>query len=65
MTLRQTQIIEWSTTPKELRRIAERMELEQSAWNIVDDTLIRVSGVELRIVFDLGQWQAEQVEDKE
>jgi len=65
MTLRQTQIIEWSTTPRELRRIAEKMELEQSAWNIVDDTLIRVSGVELRIVFDLGQWQAEQVEDNE
>jgi len=62
MTLRQTQIIEWETTPKELRRIAD--EMEGGLWpRIVAE---HTNGnLELIIAFDEGQWQAEQVEGKE
>ena len=65
MTLRKTEIIEWSTTPAELRRIAEAMELENNAWDIVDNVVVRGNDIQLHIAFDLGQWQAEQAEVEE
>jgi len=62
MTLRQTQIIEWSTTPKELRRIADEIavpSLEPSAKAF----FVNAPNLILKIKFDEGQWQAEQVEE--
>jgi hypothetical protein len=59
MTLRQTQIIEWSTTPQELRRIADRLEKNlNELYQLEEKTLF------LEISIDEGQWRAEQVEDK-
>ena len=60
MTLRKTEIIEWSTTPAELRRIADGLPV----WSGPRD--IEMSkGVILRVYLDEGQWQAEQAEGKE
>jgi|GEM_PF-5260142 len=60
MTLRQTQVIEWSTTPQELRRIADRLEK-----NLNELYQLEGKNLFLEISIDKGQWQAEQVEDEE
>ena len=65
MTLRKTEIIEWSTTPAELRRIAEQMEKQCLADFFHTVCLIQDKNMELSIVADQGQWQAEQAEGKE
>lgn len=76
MTLRRTEIIEWSTTPKELRRIADEMDWkrqENEAWKekekwwelTANIQVIYGTNMELKIRFDEGQWQAEQTEDNE
>lgn len=59
MTLRRTEIIEWSTTPKELRRIAD--EMEEHVGQVYQTT--QEKGLILEIYVDEGQWQAEQVEE--
>ena len=61
MTIRKTEIIEWSTTPAELRRIADEMDetMEVYAHGVLGDR------IKLFIHFDEGQWQAEQAEGKE
>ena len=67
MTLRKTEIIEWSTTPAELRRIADEMEYNLTEANIKYSytETIKEPGVWLYISIDESQWQAEQAEGKE
>jgi len=65
MTIRQTQIIEWSTTPDRLRYLADHL---ASKWVHVQGesspiTAFRDEKVHLLIKLDEGQWQAEQTED--
>jgi hypothetical protein len=69
MTLRRTEIIEWSTTPQTLRAIADLMEtfIESRQIQSAPHFYYEVKEGNLKIIFTLeqGQWQAEQVEDKE
>ena len=71
MTLRKTEIIEWSTTPAELRRIADDMEehiltLEPPFGTQIAPLYGETKGeLKLKIYLDQGQWQAEQAEGKE
>ena len=61
MTLRKTEIIEWSTTPAELRRIANELEMPPTKAVLA----ITRGDMRLTILFNEDQWQAEQVERKE
>ena len=65
MTLRKTEIIEWSTTPAELRRIADEMEGMWDRGKYKYTKVIGEKGNFFKVVFNEGQWQAEQAEEKE
>jgi len=61
MTLRKTTIIEWETTPGELRRIADEL-----AKPVTKSVLaIPYGEICLTIHFDESKWLQEQVEGKE
>ena len=64
MTLRKTEIIEWSTTPAELRRIADELEVEilKQENNPGMKIFTQLGPVEIYIVVDQAQLLAEQAE---
>ena len=65
MTLRKTEMIEWSKTPAELRRIAKVL---KTTYNMrCYESIVRINdgSLELLIVFSESKWLAEQAEGKE
>lgn len=60
MTLRETTIIEWETTPRELRELADTMPYFSGPRDIESE-----KGLILRIHLDQSKWLQEQAEEKE
>lgn len=76
MTLRRAEIIEWSTTPKELRRVADQLETQanineemksQGKYKDLQENIYVLYGTDMQLKISLAylEWQAEQTEDKE